>query len=100
MADGPFQSLIESVLEAVLLVDPLDLRITAANRAAEQLTGVPREQLIGRPIVDFASTSQDLFFWEDVAAGRARSIHSDTLLRRADGEARQVERRVGPLVLG
>jgi diguanylate cyclase (GGDEF)-like protein/PAS domain S-box-containing protein len=100
LADGPFQSLIESVLEAVLLVDPLDLRITAANRAAEQLTGVPREQLIGRPIVDFASTSQDLFFWEDVAAGRARSIHSDTLLRRADGEARQVERRVGPLVLG
>lgn len=100
MADSPFQSLIESVLEAVLLVDPLDLRITAANRAAERLTGLPKDQLLGRPIVDFASTSQDLFFWEDVAAGRSKSIQSDTLLRRADGEIRQIERRVGPLVLG
>lgn len=100
MADGPFQSLIESVLEAVLLVDPLDLRITAANRAAERLTGLPKDRLVGRPIVDFASTSQDLFFWEDVAAGRSKSIQSDTLLRRADGEIRQIERRVGPLVLG
>ena len=74
MADSPFQSLIESVLEAVLLVDPLDLRITAANRAAEQLIGVPRADLVGRAIVDFASTSQDLFFWEDVAAGRETAL--------------------------
>ncbi|MFN8769005.1 MAG: EAL domain-containing protein [Lysobacteraceae bacterium] len=100
MADSPFQSLIESVLEAVLLVDPLDLRITAANRAAEQLIGVPRADLVGRAIVDFASTSQDLFFWEDVAAGREKEIRSDTFLRRPDGAIRQVERRVAPLCLG
>lgn len=100
MAEGPFQSLIECVLEAMLLVDPIDLRITAANRAAAQLLGVAKEDLVGRPVVDFASTSQDLFFWEDVAAGRSHSIRSDTLLRRADGEIRQIERQVEPLLLG
>ena len=88
------QQLIESVLEAVWLVDAVDLRIVAVNRAAESLYGSPRESLVGRPVVDLASTSQDLYFWEDVAAGRAREIRSDTLLRRADGAIRQVERRV------
>ena len=88
------QALIESVLEAVWLVDVVDLRIIAVNRAAEALIGLPRERLVGRPVVDFASTSQDLFFWEDVAAGRSRAILSETLLRRDDGTVRQVERRV------
>jgi diguanylate cyclase (GGDEF)-like protein/PAS domain S-box-containing protein len=88
------QVLIESVIEAVWLVDAVDLRIVAVNRAAEDLIGLPRDQLIGRPVVDFASTSQDLFFWEDVAAGRSRAIRSETLLRRGNGDIRQIERRV------
>lgn len=88
------QVLIESVLEAVWLVDAVDLRILAVNRAAEDLIGLPREQLLGRPVVDFASTSQDLFFWEDVAAGRSRAIRSETLLKRGNGDIRQIERRV------
>lgn len=91
------QALIESVLEAVWLVDAVDLRIIAVNRASEELIGIPREQLLGCPVVDFASTSQDLFFWEDVAAGRSRAIRSETLLRRGDGGIRQIERRVSLL---
>jgi len=88
------QMLIESVIEAVWLVDAVDLRIVAVNRAAEDLVGLPRAELLGRPVVDFASTSQDLFFWEDVAAGRSRAIRSETLLKRGNGDIRQVERRV------
>lgn len=88
------QMLIESVIEAVWLVDAVDLRILAVNRAAEDLIGLPRAELVGRPVVDFASTSQDLFFWEDVAAGRSRAIRSETLLKRGSGDIRQVERRV------
>ncbi|GAB3737350.1 hypothetical protein GCM10028794_19120 [Silanimonas algicola] len=88
------QVLIESVIEAVWLVDAVDLRILAVNRAAEDMIGLPREALVGRPVVDFASTSQDLFFWEDVAAGRSRAIRSETLLKRGNGDIRQVERRV------
>ncbi|GIX36800.1 MAG: histidine kinase [Silanimonas sp.] len=88
------QALIESVLEAVWLVDAVDLRIVAVNRAAEELLGLPRTDIVGRPVVDFAFTSQDLFFWEDVAAGRSRAIRSETLVKRGDGEIRHVERRV------
>ena len=88
------QVLIESVLEAIWLVDAVDLRILAVNRAAEDLIGLARDQLVGRPVVDFASTSQDLFFWEDVSAGRSRAIRSETLLRRGNGDIRQIERRV------
>lgn len=88
------QMLIESVLEAIWLVDAVDLRITAVNRAAEDLCALSRDEMVGRPVVDFSSTSQDLFFWEDVASGRSRAIRSETLLRRGDGEVRQIERRV------
>jgi len=88
------QMLIESVIEAVWLVDAVDLRILAVNRAAEDMIGLPRAELVGRPVVDFASTSQDLFFWEDVAAGRSRAIRSETLLKRGNGDIRQIERRV------
>jgi len=88
------QMLIESVIEAVWLVDAVDLRILAVNRAAEDMIGLSRAELVGRPVVDFASTSQDLFFWEDVAAGRSRAIRSETLLKRGNGDIRQIERRV------
>ena len=89
------QALIESVLEAVWLVDAVDLRIIAVNRAAEALTGLPRERLLGQPVVDFASTSQDLFFWEDVAAGRSRSIllSAGGSAPRSSGSARRRARR-------
>jgi len=93
------QVLIESVLEAVWLVDPIELRIVAVNRAAEVLTGLSRAELVGRAVVDFASTSQDVFFWEDVVAGRSTGIRSDTILCRADGTVRQLERSVSLLSL-
>ncbi len=98
--NGPLpQTLIDNLLEAVWLVDAEDLRIVAVNRAAEELTGLSQHEMVGRSVVDFASTSQDLFFWEDVATGRSRSIRSETLLRRADGELRQIERSASWLQL-
>lgn len=91
------RALVEGVLEAVWLVDALDLRIVAVNAAAEKLLGLPRDRLLGRSVIEMAATSQDLFFWEDVAAGRCDSIHSETLVTRADGEVVQVDRRVSQL---
>ncbi|MCK7593352.1 sensor domain-containing protein [Pseudomarimonas salicorniae] len=97
MSLGSLQALIESVLEAVWLVDAEEQRILAVNRAAETLLGLPRERLIGQPVVNFAATSQDLFFWEDVAAGRGDSIYSETLVTRPDLSVVQVDRRVSRL---
>ncbi len=40
--------ILESISEGVFTVD-LDWRVTSFNRAAEEITGIPREEAIGRP---------------------------------------------------
>jgi len=87
------QSLIDGLLEAVWIVDPLNLHIVAANHSAELLLGFPRTEQIGRPVVELALAPEDACFWEDVAAGLSDSILSETMMRRADGAVIQVERR-------
>jgi diguanylate cyclase (GGDEF)-like protein/PAS domain S-box-containing protein len=86
--------LIEGMLEAVWVVDPLTLRLLAVNQAACQLQGLQSADMVGRPVVEMTAAPEDIFFWEDVAAGQSDHIQSETLLRRADGQAVQVERRV------
>ncbi|WPL13456.1 Cyclic di-GMP phosphodiesterase Gmr [Thiorhodovibrio litoralis] len=89
-----WQSAIDGLIEAVLVVSPFALRIVAANEAAARLFGSAVQQLIGRPIIDLAATPEDVFFWEDVAAGRPQDLLSETLVRRADGAVVTVLRRV------
>ncbi|MFZ6712682.1 sensor domain-containing protein [Undibacterium sp. TC9W] len=100
MKAHPWQSLIEGLLEAVILVDPIQLRIVAANQAIHHLLQVPPGSLFGKGIVDLAAAPEDVFFWEDVAAGLSENIHSETLLKRADGSIVQIERRVTLLRMG
>ena len=88
---GPF---IAGLLEAVWLVDPVTLRILAANRAAGDLLGIASAELVGKPAIELTATPEDQFFWEDIAAGLTSGIHSETLLRGGDGIAVPVERRV------
>jgi diguanylate cyclase (GGDEF)-like protein/PAS domain S-box-containing protein len=86
--------LIDGLLEAVWLVDPVSLRILAVNRAALSLLGLAEEDLVGKPAIEVTATPEDQFFWEDIAAGLTSGIHSETLLRGGDGVAVPVERRV------
>jgi diguanylate cyclase (GGDEF)-like protein/PAS domain S-box-containing protein len=99
MKDYTWQPLIEGMLEAVWIVDALELRILAVNRAASKMLGIPAQNLVGKPVVELAATPEDVYFWEDVAAGLTDQIHSDTLVRRADGVTLPVERRVSRVVL-
>ncbi|MDP2783087.1 MAG: EAL domain-containing protein [Sulfurimicrobium sp.] len=92
--------LIEGMIEAVWLVDPINLRIVATNRSAESLLRVAPGSLVGTPVIDLAATPEDVFFWEDVAAGLAEKIFSETLLLRQDGTSIQVERRVTRVQFG
>jgi PAS domain S-box-containing protein len=94
------QALIEGMLEAVILVDPITLRILAANRAVHGLLKVPEESLRGKGIVELAAAPEDVFFWEDVAAGLSENIYSETLLECADKTVVQVERRVSLVRVG
>ena len=86
--------LLDAMIEAVCLVDPKTLRIVAANQVLASLVGLPREDFLGKPVVELTSSPEDLFFWEDVAAGLADHIFSESLLRNADGVSIPVERKV------
>jgi diguanylate cyclase (GGDEF)-like protein/PAS domain S-box-containing protein len=90
---------IESMLEAVWVVDLDTQRILAANRAAGALQQVDPDELVGASVVQMHASPQDQFFWQDLAAGRLESIHSETLLRRSDGSTVLVERRATPIDL-
>ena len=90
----PWGTLIESLIEAVWVVDTVGQRIVAANQAAADLVGLRPQELLGRSALEFAAAPEDMFFWEDVAAGLSDHIHSETLVRGADGVAIPVERSV------
>lgn len=94
MRSPDWSPLLDGLLEAVWLVDPVSLRILAANRAAGDLLDLAVDDLVGKPAIELTATPEDQFFWEDVAAGLVAGIHSQTLLRGADGIAVPVERRV------
>ena len=86
--------LIESMLEAVCLVEPEGLRIVAANRPAGRLLGVDPAELIGRDMHELAATPEDACFWEEVAASLRHCITSESFVARPGGEAVPVTRRV------
>ena len=89
-----WDSLVEALIEAAWVVDAVGLRIVAVNQAGAELVGLPRADMIGRPAVELTASPEDMFFWEDVAAGLSDSIRSETLVRSVDGTAVPVERSV------
>jgi PAS domain S-box-containing protein len=52
----PTEAILESISDGVFTVDP-DWRITSFNRAAEEITGVPRKEAIGRRCSDVFRSS-------------------------------------------
>ena len=49
-------AILESISDGVFTVD-LDWRVTSFNRAAEEITGVPREEAVGRPCSEVLRSS-------------------------------------------
>ena len=90
----PGVPLLDALLEAILLVDPVSLCILSANRAACELVGMSASTLIGKPVAELTGSPEDLFFWDDVAAGFDDLIQSETIIHGFDGTAIPVERRV------
>ena len=86
--------LIESMLEAVCLVEPEGLRIVAANGSAGRLLGLTPSELVGHDMHELAATPEDESFWREVAEGLSASIESESFVARPGGVAVPVTRRV------
>ncbi len=89
-------ALIESMLEAVCLVEPEGLRIVAANGAAGRLLGASPAELVGRDMQATAATPEDECFWREAAesTGASFGLVSESLVMRDGGAAVPVLRRV------
>jgi len=98
-AMAPLRSLIEGLLNAVVLVDCASLSVMAVNAPAAALLGVDVLTLRGQPVVDLAATPEDLAFWQQAALGAREGLDSQTWLRRADGALVAVRRRITHLKL-
>ena len=77
--------LIESMLEAICLIEPEGLRIVAANGPAGRLLGVPAAELVGRDMHGLAATPEDECFWREVAENTSACIVSDSFVARPGG---------------
>jgi PAS domain S-box-containing protein len=86
--------LIESMLDAVCLVEPEGLRIVAANEAAGELLGVAPSDLVGRDMHELAATPEDECFWREVAEGSGTGIVSEAFVCRPGEPPVPVLRRV------
>lgn len=85
---------IDGLLDAVWLVDEIELCIISANRAAGKLLGVHPKSLTGRDVNELAFTPEDSAFWADVACGLAQGIESRSWVTHSDGSAIPVMRRI------
>ncbi len=94
MTPNRWAALLDAMIEALCLVDATTLRIMAVNQGLVALVGLDHNVLVGKPIVELTVALEDLYFWEDVAAGLADSILSESLVRSANDVAIPVERKV------
>ncbi|WP_448170962.1 putative bifunctional diguanylate cyclase/phosphodiesterase [Rhizobacter fulvus] len=92
--------LIEAMLDAVWLVDAESLHVVAANHAAGELMAMAPSQLVGKDVIELATTPEDLFFWGEVAQGLSDSIESETLVNDTHGVTHAVTRRVSRVQAG
>jgi diguanylate cyclase (GGDEF)-like protein len=88
-------ALVDSLPEATWVVDAASLSVVAANAAAGALLGF--DGLVGARADQLVLAPEDMAFWDDVAAGRAGAIESETTFSAADGRTLHVTRSIRPL---
>jgi diguanylate cyclase (GGDEF)-like protein/PAS domain S-box-containing protein len=105
---GVLQALLDGLFEAACVIDGSSLTVLGMNPAAAAQLGVEPHALLGRPVADLVASPEDHHFWlqaqDSLRVGLCStdthlSLHSDTLIQRADGELASVERRIVPIEL-
>lgn len=82
------------LLEAAIVVEPHTCRIVGANREAEQLLLVRKDELLGRSILEWMNSPEDVFFWEQANGGSIQELHSETTVLTRTGSYLDVDRKI------
>ena len=88
---------LDALGEAAWLVDAARGRVVVANAAACALLGY--DDLAGIDAFQLIGNLEDLAFWDEVRAGTAGVLDSETELVRQDGSTLAVARRIAPMTL-
>ncbi|HTZ00014.1 MAG TPA: PAS domain S-box protein, partial [Rhodocyclaceae bacterium] len=81
--------------QMMMLVEPPDLRLVAANRAACRALGYREEELLAKAVTDVESSLQDVFYWEEVRNGHCQDIEAqEGLYACADGSTLAVRKSI------
>ncbi len=91
--------MIEGLQEAVWLVDARSRQVLAINEASEQLLGFTPDDLVGCAVESLVTSPEDALFWAEAATGRRDGLHTDTMMRHADGHLLWASRRISHLPL-
>jgi PAS domain S-box-containing protein len=99
-AQSMLDTIVENIPAMLFAKDAHDLRLVLWNRAAEQLTGLPAEEVIGRTDADLFPAEQAEFFMsrdrEVLAAGLLMDIVEESI-ETADGDTRILHTRKVPI---
>lgn len=97
--DERHRAVLEQVRDAVIWVRPADGRIVEANRAAEELWGFPRAELLARTVHDLRAPEDRGSVGPELDRARAEGVRFRTRHLRRDGSAFPVEVSARPVVL-
>ena len=99
-AVSAWSALLDGLPLAAWVVALDDHRVVAANAAAAELLGRPRDELMDCPATELLTTPEDIGWWDELAAAPdapPAALRSDSVLCGPDGRLRHVERCITPL---
>ena len=89
-----WRALIDALGEPAWLVGAADQRVLAVNAEALALLGQTEAAVLGQLADSLIATPEDMAFWDEVRAGHASMLKSDTVLVDGAGRLVQVHRRI------
>lgn len=99
---GLAEAILDAVVDAIIVLDPVSGRVVDLNQGAEALLGRDHGSLIGRPLSDLVrptETARLAGFIDQIAAGRRHSATVMTEVRPATGRPIAVEVALQPVSL-
>ncbi|MGR4871244.1 response regulator [Variovorax sp. LARHSF232] len=101
-ANAFLNSVIQHIPYHVIVKNALDLKLVRVNRALEELTGRSQQELLGKTVHDFVSSTEEADFFtakdkEALALGREVDIPEETL-HAHDGSVRVLHAKKIPIL--